>query len=46
MVTILGGLICTRCLNTLPTPTAPTPPEIRHSLTPALRAALAPRPRA
>lgn len=46
VVTILGGLIYTRYLNPLPTPAALTPSEIRHSLTPALRAALAPRPRA
>ncbi|AVV45808.1 TetR family transcriptional regulator [Streptomyces sp. P3] len=46
VVTILGGLIYTRYLNPLPTPAALTPSEIRHSLTPALRAVLAPRPRA
>lgn len=46
VVTILGGLIYTRYLNPLPTPADLTPSEIRHSLTPALRAALAPRPRA
>ncbi|MCX4511198.1 TetR family transcriptional regulator [Streptomyces sp. NBC_01619] len=45
VVTILGGLIYTRYLNPLPTPAALTPSEIRHILTPALRAALAPRPR-
>ncbi|MFF5523087.1 TetR/AcrR family transcriptional regulator [Streptomyces coeruleorubidus] len=45
VVTILGGLIYTRYLNPLPTPAALTPSETRHSLTPALRAALAPRPR-
>ncbi|MFE4963674.1 TetR/AcrR family transcriptional regulator [Streptomyces sp. NPDC056660] len=45
-VTILGGLIYTRYLNPLPTPAALTPSEVRHSLTPALRAALAPRRRA
>ncbi|GGU37154.1 TetR/AcrR family transcriptional regulator [Streptomyces coeruleorubidus] len=44
-VTILGGLIYTRYLNPLPTPAALTPSETRHILTPALRAALAPRPR-
>ncbi|GHF26649.1 hypothetical protein GCM10017776_51380 [Streptomyces griseoluteus] len=43
VVTILGGLIYTRYLNPLPTPAALTPSEIRHSLTPALRAVLAPR---
>ncbi|MEV0932363.1 TetR/AcrR family transcriptional regulator [Streptomyces phaeochromogenes] len=45
VVTILGGLIYTRYLNPLPTPAALTPSETRHVLTPALRAALAPRPR-
>ncbi|MFH8901972.1 TetR/AcrR family transcriptional regulator [Streptomyces coeruleorubidus] len=45
VVTILGGLIYTRYLNPLPTPAALTPSETRHILTPALRAALAPRPR-
>ncbi|MFC8720558.1 TetR/AcrR family transcriptional regulator [Kitasatospora sp. NPDC057198] len=45
VVTILGGLIYTRYLNPLPTPAALTPSEIRHVLTPALRTALAPRPR-
>ncbi|WP_434587286.1 TetR/AcrR family transcriptional regulator [Streptomyces sp. A5-4] len=45
VVTILGGLIYTRYLNPLPTPAALTPSETRHTLTPALRAALAPRPR-
>ncbi|WP_030322574.1 TetR family transcriptional regulator [Streptomyces sp. NRRL B-3229] len=45
VVTILGGLIYTRYLNPLPTPSALTTSEIRHILTPALRAALAPRPR-
>lgn len=45
VVTILGGLIYTRYLNPLPTPAALTPSEARHILTPALRAALAPRPR-
>ncbi|MFH9065724.1 TetR/AcrR family transcriptional regulator [Streptomyces coeruleorubidus] len=44
-VTILGGLIYTRYLNPLPTPAALAPSEARHILTPALRAALAPRPR-
>lgn len=46
VVTVLGGLIYTRYLNPLPTPAALTPSETRHVLTPALRAALAPRPRA
>lgn len=45
VVTILGGLIYTRYLNPLPTPATLTPSETRHILTPALRAALAPRPR-
>jgi len=45
VVTILGGLIYTRYLNPLPTPAALTPSETRRILTPALRAALAPRPR-
>ncbi|MEW2121322.1 TetR family transcriptional regulator [Streptomyces sp. NPDC005474] len=45
VVTILGGLIYTRYLNPLPTPAALSPTEARHTLTPALRAALAPRPR-
>ncbi|MER6359152.1 TetR family transcriptional regulator [Streptomyces sp. NPDC001634] len=45
VVTILGGLIYTRYLNPLPTPATLNPSEIRHILTPALRAALAPRPR-
>ena len=45
VVTILGGLIYTRYLNPLPTPAALTPSEARHVLAPALRAALAPRPR-
>ncbi|MFJ3714357.1 TetR family transcriptional regulator [Streptomyces sp. NPDC090057] len=45
VVTILGGAIYTRYLNPLPTPAALTPAETRHILTPALRAALAPRPR-
>ncbi|WP_328689575.1 TetR/AcrR family transcriptional regulator [Streptomyces phaeochromogenes] len=45
VVTILGGLIYTRYLNPLPTPAALTPSETCHVLTPALRAALAPRPR-
>ncbi|MET9922549.1 TetR family transcriptional regulator [Streptomyces sp. NPDC059605] len=45
VVTILGGLIYTRYLNPLPTPAALTPSETRTVLTPALRAALAPRPR-
>lgn len=45
VVTILGGLIYTRYLNPLPTPAALTPSETRHVLTPALRAALAPRSR-
>ncbi|MFJ3984972.1 TetR/AcrR family transcriptional regulator [Streptomyces fungicidicus] len=45
VVTVLGGLIYTRYLNPLPTPAALTPSEARRVLTPALRAALAPRPR-
>ncbi|MEV5732867.1 TetR family transcriptional regulator [Streptomyces sp. NPDC052292] len=45
VVTVLGGLIYTRYVNPLPTPAALTPSETRHVLTPALRAALAPRPR-
>lgn len=45
VVTVLGGLIYTRYLNPLPTPASLTPTETRHALTPALRAALAPRPR-
>ncbi|MFF4324173.1 TetR/AcrR family transcriptional regulator [Streptomyces sp. NPDC001568] len=45
VVTILGGLIYTRWINPLPTPGSLTPSEARHALTPALRAALAPRPR-
>ncbi|WP_319194774.1 TetR family transcriptional regulator [Streptomyces sp. DK15] len=45
VVTILAGLIHTRYVNPLPTPAALTPAEARHALTPALRAALAPRPR-
>ncbi|WP_051135682.1 TetR/AcrR family transcriptional regulator [Streptomyces sp. 351MFTsu5.1] len=45
VVTILGGLIYTRYLNPMPTPAALTTSEIRHILTPALRTALAPRPR-
>ncbi|MFI9722705.1 TetR/AcrR family transcriptional regulator [Streptomyces sp. NPDC052396] len=45
VVTILGGLIYTRYLNPLPTPATLTPSETRHILTPALRTALAPRPR-
>ncbi|MGW7262400.1 TetR/AcrR family transcriptional regulator [Streptomyces sp. NPDC054842] len=45
VVTILGGLIYTRYLNPLPTPAALTPAQTRHILTPALRAALTPRPR-
>jgi AcrR family transcriptional regulator len=45
VVMILGGLIYTRYLNPLPTPAALTPSETRHILTPALRAALTPRPR-
>jgi AcrR family transcriptional regulator len=45
VVTILGGLIYTRYLNPLPTPSALTPSETRHVLLPALRAALAPRAR-
>ncbi|MFJ2893995.1 TetR/AcrR family transcriptional regulator [Streptomyces sp. NPDC087218] len=45
VVTILGGLIHTRYLNPLPTPAALTPSEARRMLAPALRAALAPRPR-
>lgn len=45
VVTILGGLIYTRYLNPLPTPAALTPSETRRVLTPALRAALTPRPR-
>ncbi|MEU6849226.1 TetR family transcriptional regulator [Actinacidiphila alni] len=46
VVTVLGGLIYTRYLNPLPTPATLTPAETRRILTPALRAALAPRPRA
>ncbi|KJS54592.1 TetR/AcrR family transcriptional regulator [Streptomyces rubellomurinus] len=45
VVTVLGGLIYTRYLNPLPTPAALSPSEARRILTPALRAALAPRPR-
>ncbi|MFF3390997.1 TetR family transcriptional regulator [Streptomyces sp. NPDC002669] len=45
VVTVLGGLIYTRYLNPLPTPAALTPSEARRMLAPALRAALAPRPR-
>jgi AcrR family transcriptional regulator len=45
VVTILGGLIYTRYLNPLPTPAALTTSETRRILIPALRAALAPRPR-
>ncbi|WP_328844143.1 TetR/AcrR family transcriptional regulator [Streptomyces sp. NBC_00258] len=45
VVTILGGLIYTRYLNPLPTLAALTPSETRRILTPALRAALTPRPR-
>ncbi|MFI1507924.1 TetR/AcrR family transcriptional regulator [Streptomyces sp. NPDC020597] len=45
VVTLLGGLIYTRYLNPLPTPSALTPSETRHVLLPALRAALAPRRR-
>ncbi|WDT59765.1 TetR/AcrR family transcriptional regulator [Streptomyces sp. G7(2002)] len=45
VVTILGGLIYTRYLNPLPTPAALLPSETRRVLTPALRAALAPRRR-
>ncbi|MFD9903341.1 TetR family transcriptional regulator [Streptomyces sp. NPDC059063] len=45
VVTILGGLIYIRYLNPLPTPATLTPSETRRVLTPALRAALAPRPR-
>lgn len=46
VVTILGGLIYTRYLNPLPTPSTLTPAEARTALTPALRAALTPgRPR-
>ncbi|MFF1542725.1 TetR family transcriptional regulator [Streptomyces sp. NPDC058291] len=45
VVTILGGLIYTRYLNPLPTPAALTPSQTRHILTPALLAALSPRPR-
>ncbi|MFI9323218.1 TetR family transcriptional regulator [Kitasatospora aureofaciens] len=45
VVTILGGLIYTRYLNPLPTLATLTPAETRHVLTPALRTALAPRPR-
>ncbi|MFM9369023.1 TetR family transcriptional regulator [Streptomyces sp. Da 82-17] len=44
VVTILGGLIYTRYLNPLPTPSALGPAEVRRALTPALRAALAPTP--
>lgn len=43
VVTVLGGIIYTRYLNPLPTPSALTPAETRAALTPALRAALAPR---
>ncbi|MCZ4121053.1 TetR/AcrR family transcriptional regulator [Streptomyces sp. H39-S7] len=45
VVTILGGLIYTRYLNPLPSLAALTPSEARRVLVPALRAALAPRPR-
>ncbi|MEV5603316.1 TetR family transcriptional regulator [Streptomyces sp. NPDC052299] len=45
VVTVLGGIIYTRYLNPLPTPAALTPAEIRAALTPAVRAALAPRRR-
>ena len=45
VVTILGGLIYTRYLNPLPALATLTPSEIRHILAPALRTALAPRPR-
>ncbi|MGW1273099.1 TetR/AcrR family transcriptional regulator [Streptomyces sp. NPDC002491] len=45
VVTVLGGLIYTRYLNPLPTPSALTPSETRRMLLPALRAALAPRVR-
>ncbi|MFE9816691.1 TetR family transcriptional regulator [Streptomyces sp. NBC_00236] len=45
VVTILGGLIYTRYLNPLATPAALTPAQTRSVLTPALAAALAPRPR-
>ncbi|MFE4455906.1 TetR family transcriptional regulator [Nocardia tengchongensis] len=45
VVTILGGLIYTRYLNPLPSPANLTPAEARRILTPALRTALAPRPR-
>ncbi|MBD0694562.1 TetR/AcrR family transcriptional regulator [Streptomyces sp. CBMA123] len=45
VVTILGGLIYTRYLNPLPALANLTPSETRHLLTPALRTALAPRPR-
>ncbi|MEV5607511.1 TetR family transcriptional regulator [Streptomyces sp. NPDC052225] len=44
-VTVLGGLIYTRYLNPLPTPSSLTPSEARAALVPALRAALAPRVR-
>ncbi|WLQ34269.1 TetR family transcriptional regulator [Streptomyces castrisilvae] len=43
VVTVLGGIIYTRYLNPLPTPSALTPAETRAALVPALRAALAPR---
>lgn len=43
VVTVLGGIIYTRYLNPLPTPSALTPAETRAALAPALRAALAPR---
>ncbi|MEU9200052.1 TetR family transcriptional regulator [Streptomyces sp. NPDC048332] len=45
VVTILGGLIYTRYLNPLATPASLTPAQARTVLTPALAAALAPRPR-
>ncbi|WP_328392396.1 TetR family transcriptional regulator [Streptomyces sp. NBC_00390] len=45
VVTILGGLIYTRYLNPLPTPSALTPSQARRVLTPALHAALASSPR-
>ncbi|MDH6612754.1 AcrR family transcriptional regulator [Streptomyces sp. SAI-208] len=45
VVTVLGGLIYTRYLNPLPTLAALTPSDTRRILTPALRAALAPKPR-
>lgn len=43
-VTLIGGLIFTRYLNPLPSAVAPSSVEIRRTLAPALRAALAPTP--